>query len=64
MKNRIKEIRKTLGMSIKELAINSGLSAGYICHLEKGTRSNPTLNTMQSLAKALNKTVDEIFNQK
>ena len=63
MRNKIKEVRQEVGMTIQQLADKTKLSTGYICHLEKGTRSNPTFCTMQKIATALNKSIDEIFNQ-
>ena len=61
MKNRIKEIREEEGIKQYVLAHLTGLSIGYICHLEKGSRKNPTYDTMIKIAKALNKEIGEIF---
>ena len=36
--NQIRRIRKQKEMTIQQLADLAGISAGYICHLEKGTR--------------------------
>ena len=60
-KNRIKIIRKEKGMTILELAILSEISPGYLCHLEKGSRNNPSLGVMERISKALNKSVAEVF---
>ena len=60
MKNSIKKRREELGMSLTELAIKSDLSAGYICHLENGSRKNPSMKVVQQIAKALNTTVDAL----
>jgi len=60
-KNRIKEIRKSQGLTLIELAEVTGISAGYICHLEKGTRKNPSAYVMEKISIALNKSVYEIF---
>lgn len=62
MENRIKEIREEEGIKQYELAEMSSLSEGYICHLEKGTRDNPTYNVMEKIAKALHKEVKDVFN--
>ena len=59
--NNLKNIRKTSGLTIKQLAEMSGVSMGYICHLEKGTRENPSKEVMEKIALALEKTVSEIF---
>lgn len=60
-KNRLEKIRKEKGMTMQKLADLSGLSLGYICHLEKGSRNNPSIETMEKIAKALNKSVAEVF---
>lgn len=60
-KNKINEYRIEKQMTIKELAKKAGISAGYLCHLEKGNRQNPSRNVMQNIAKALEKPIAEIF---
>ena len=42
-KNRIREYRKQKGMTLEEVAGKSGISIGYLCHLEKETRVNPSV---------------------
>ena len=60
-KNKIKETRKKQGLTLMGLAKKTGISAGYICHLEKGTRKNPSAQMMEKIASALNKSVQEVF---
>lgn len=60
-KNRIKIIRKEQGMTLYKLANLAGISSGYLCHLENGSRDNPSLEVMKNIAKALNKSVAEVF---
>lgn len=60
-KNRIKEIRKEQGITLVRLSNITGISAGYICHLEKGTRKNPSAEIMEKISLALNKNVYDIF---
>ena len=60
-KNRIKEYRNQSGLTLKELAAKTRVSAGYLCHLERGTRDNPSTEVMEDIAKALNKSIPEIF---
>ena len=62
MENKIREIREKQGIKQYALAEMTGLSEGYICHLEKGTRDNPTYNVMERIAKALHKEVKDVFN--
>ncbi len=62
--NKIKKIRKEKGITLEELSRRSGISTGYLCHLENGTRSNPSIDVMEKIAKTLNKTVFEVFFNK
>ena len=62
-KNKIKQYRKEKQMTMKELAIKTNISEGYICHLEKGTRRNPSTKVMEKIAKVLNKKITEVFFQ-
>lgn len=59
--NNIREIRTKKGMKLIELAELTGLSVGYISHLEIGSRKNPSYSVMKKIAKALNKEIFEIF---
>lgn len=59
--NKLKRIRKEKGLTIIKLAELSGVSAGYICHLENGSRSNPSIDTMERIAAVLDKTILEVF---
>lgn len=59
--NQIRRIRKQKEMTIQQLADLAGISAGYICHLEKGTRKNPSIEVMEKIANALDETITEIF---
>ncbi len=60
-KNRIREYREAKGMNLEEMAKKAGISTGYLCHLEKGTRQNPSTKIMENIAKTLGSTVTEIF---
>ena len=60
-KNKIKIIRKEKGLTLLELAIKSNISVGYLCHLENGSRDNPSLEVMERISKSLNKSVVEVF---
>ena len=59
--NNIKRIRKEQGLTLRELAEKAKISTGYLCHLEKGTRNNPSTKIMEELSKILGKTITEIF---
>ena len=60
-KNQLKKIRIEKGMTLLELSNKSGVSIGYLCHLEKGSRKNPSLEIMDKIAVAIGKTISEIF---
>ena len=59
--NQIKKIRKEKGLTLVKLSELSGVSVGYLCHLEKGSRSNPSIDVMEQISKSLNKSITEIF---
>lgn len=59
--NQIKKIREQKGITLVKLAEMSGVSVGYLCHLEKGSRKNPSIEIMEKISKALNKSIAEIF---
>lgn len=54
MKNKIREIRENKGITQTDLSQLTGLSVVDICHLERGSRTNPSYNTMVIISKALN----------
>lgn len=59
--NKLKMLREEKGLTMAELSELSGVSVGYICHLERGSRKNPSISTMEKIANALNKSILEIF---
>jgi len=65
----IKERRKELGLSTRELAVRSGISQGYISQLEKGIdirtgkSIRPTVDIINKLAKGLNVTIDYLLEK-
>lgn len=60
-KNKIRDFRCEIGMNQEELARKAGISTGYLCHLEKGSRINPSIQVMEKIAKVLGKNIAEIF---
>ena len=63
-KNRIREIRTEKGMTLEYLSRISQVSIGYLCHLERGTRRNPSMKIMEKISECLDKSVSEIFFNK
>lgn len=51
---RLRTSREDLGLNQQQLAQISGISRGYISKLESGKASNPSMETIKELAKALN----------
>lgn len=56
---RLRERRKSLGLTLAEVRDRSGLSLPYISNLERD-HGNPTLEALASLAKALATSVGEL----
>jgi putative transcriptional regulator len=60
MKNRLREIRKELGLSQEGLAQKAGLSRATIIAVESGN-APPKGETVAALVRATGKTATEIF---
>jgi len=56
----IAEQRKKSGLSQEEFAFRCGLHRTYIGSIERGEKS-PTLSTIEKIAKALNKTIPQLW---
>ena len=50
----LRELRDAARLTQDELAARSGLSQGHIVTLEQGKHRNPTLATIEALARGLN----------
>ena len=60
MKNRLKEIRKKVGLSQYQLARLSGLSQSTVSHIERGAFL-PTIDSAYRIAAGLGVRVEELF---
>ena len=60
MVNRLKEVRKRLGLSQYQLARLSGLAQSTISHIERGAYI-PTIDSAYKIAAALGVRVEELF---
>ncbi len=58
---RIRQLRKNRGLSIEELAHLAGVHPNYLSEAERG-KKNFSLTTLEKLAKALNAAVSELFS--
>ena len=61
MGNKLKDKRKQLKMSVYDVSEKSGLSTTYISNLENNNRANPSKDTMDKIANALQSSVPELF---
>jgi transcriptional regulator with XRE-family HTH domain len=59
----IRKIRKARKVSINNLSKISGVSLGYLSDIENNKGTNPTKETLEKLAAALEVTVDEFFKE-
>lgn len=59
--NRMQQIRKEKGITLTCLSEKTGISVGYLSHLEKGSRKNPSIEMMDKIAKVLGKSVSDVF---
>lgn len=59
--NKIKKLRQDKNMTLKELSEKVGISVGYLSHLERGSRSNPSKGVMEKIAIALDSSIPETF---
>ncbi len=57
----IKKIRTSKKLSLRALARRANLTPAYISQLENGTKTNPTRQTLEKLAKALGVAVSELL---
>ena len=60
-RNKIKKYRKSKNMTLKDLSDRTGISIGYLSHLENQTRNNPSRDIMEKISAALNSTIPDIF---
>ena len=57
---RIKYLRKKIGWSQEDLALEANVNKNYICDLENGRR-NPSLEILEKIAIAFGITLSELF---
>ena len=61
MKNNIKKLRLQLNLTQDDLAVMSGVRRETIVFLEQG-KYNPSLNLAHNVARALQTTIDDLFD--
>ena len=57
----IKQKRKTLDLSQDKLSKLAGVAYNTVVKIESGENSNPTIETLRKMAKALNTGIDELI---
>jgi transcriptional regulator with XRE-family HTH domain len=60
----IKKYRKKKGISQDKLSKLAGVTYNTIIKIESGATTNPRVETLRLIAKALDVTVDSLLNQK
>jgi len=58
----IKKIRAEKGYSLEKIARLADLSLNTIVKIENGVNQNPTFETLQKIAKALEVKMDDLIN--
>lgn len=59
----IREIRKSKGLSLGQVALRSGLDRTYISRIESGKIANPSHKTLEKMARGLKITEAELFRK-
>src|SRR5262245_30580144 len=59
---RVNEERTRQGLSLRQLAAKSGLSASMLCMIEKGT-TNPSVDSLFAIAEALGLPLSHFFQE-
>ena len=60
LKYKLREVRKSKNLTLKNLASQTGLSVSYLSDIERG-RATPSLKTVETLANALTISVQELL---
>jgi len=59
----LKRYRNEKGLSQEQLAQKSGITYSTLAKLESGVNKNPTVKTLQQIARALEVTLDELLKE-
>ena len=59
----IKKYRQKFKLSQEELARKAGITYSTLIKLESGANKNPTVKTLQQLAKALGISIDKLLEE-
>ena len=59
----IKKFRKQQKLSQEQLSQKAGITYSTLIKLESGVNKNPTVKTLQQIAKVLNATIDDLMQE-
>ena len=59
----IKKLRKEKGITLSNLAKQSGVSKSYLSNLERGLKKNPSIQIVESVAGVLNIDINELLDR-
>lgn len=59
--HRLRKLRTDAGMTQEELARKAGISVKYLQNLESSDPKNPTLVSLEKIAKGLNINISDLF---
>lgn len=57
---RLTELRTAQGLSMRKVAADAGISVAYLSKLERDETSNPSIEVLEGLARALNVDLPEL----
>ena len=60
---KLKDLRLSKGLTVKQLSNKSGLAVGYISDLENGKADNPSKLTLSKLANALDVSISDLLDE-
>lgn len=59
----LKRIREEKGFTLEELSLRTGISKGYLCHIENLTRKNPSFKIINKILEVLNISFEELIKK-
>lgn len=60
---KIRQLRENKGLSQEKLARLADVSNNTIVNIESGKQTNPTIETVSKIAKALDVTIEELLSK-
>jgi XRE family transcriptional regulator of biofilm formation len=60
---KIKKLRESKGLSLSECAERAGVAKSYLSTIERGLRSNPSIQFIEKIADVLHVSVTSLINE-